>query len=366
MNKKIPLPFVGFEIEPHEAVFLGFLFVAFKYSMGEQYADSRGSLWLYSVAVLAGIGVLIWRCREEWKVLPNKLFFFGLAGCWVLLFSLLGNSVFAFTDSWAIFGWMFFNYNIPSTDAQYALFMPFVILALFYWKRKTLVAKPLEAWTGGLWLFAAGLAMHVMAFLIQQPKFSTIGFFLGLFGLMGLAWGKNWLKASLFPFFLLAFCVPLGGAATFGITMRLRLLVSWIVEHIAHLGLAPDLIRDGTQLFDAQHTFGYDVVAACSGIRSLMTLLVLTTIYGFVCFKLPWQRAVLIAAAMPLAVLGNVCRLCFTIGVAELFGQNAGKAVETDAGFITFLVALICVFFISNWLERFNKDSAPSEKAVAV
>src|SRR6202012_4246433 len=166
-------------------------------------------------------------------------------------------------------------------------------------------------------------------------------FFLGLYGLMGLAWGKNWLKASLFPFFLVAFCVPLGGAATFGITMRLRLVVSWIVEHISPLGLGPDLIRDGTQLFDAQHTFAYDVVAACSGIRSLMTLLVLTTVYGFVCFKQPWQRAVLIAAAIPLAILGNVCRLCFTIGVAELFGQNAGKAVETDAGFITFLVALV-------------------------
>jgi len=39
----------------------------------------------------------------------------------------------------------------------------------------------------------------------------------------------------------------------------LRLMVAWIVWAIAHLGLSPDVIREGTQLFDAQHTFGYDV-----------------------------------------------------------------------------------------------------------
>lgn len=353
----------SFEIKPHEIVYLILLVAVFNYTIGEQYALSLTAIYLYSVAVLAGLGVVIWRCREEWRLLPNKFFFFGLAGAWVLLFTFLGNSIFAFVDSGSIFGWMFFNYNIPSTDSEYALFMPFVILALFCWKRKELVAHPLGLWAGGIWLVAAALVVHLVAYLIQQPRLSAAAFFLGLYGLMGLAWGKNWLKACLFPYFLLVFCVPIGGAATLAITLRLRLLVSWIVEHIAHLGLAPDLVRDGTQLFDAQHTFAYDVVAACSGIRSLEALLVLTIVYGFVSFKLPWQRAVLIAFAVPIALLGNVCRLCFTIGVAELLGQDAGKAVESKFGFITFLVAIISVYFIANWLDKFNPAAVPEGKA---
>jgi exosortase/archaeosortase family protein len=105
-------------------------------------------------------------------------------------------------------------------------------------------------------------------------------------------------------------------------------------------------------LFDAQHTFAYEVAAACSGIRSLVALLALTTIYGFVNFKTPWKRAVMMLAALPLAVLGNVVRLCFTIGWRKLFGQNAGKAVETDAGFITFAVAVGCAFLLARWLEK--------------
>jgi exosortase/archaeosortase family protein len=134
-------------------------------------------------------------------------------------------------------------------------------------------------------------------------------------------------------------------------------MVSWIVYVIAHLGLAPDLIRDGTQLYDAQHTFGYEVAAACSGIHSLVALLALTTIYGFTTFKSPWKRAVLVLSALPLAVLGNVVRLCFTIGVAETFGQDAGKAVETKFGFITLLVAILCIFFISRLLEKSEPQS---------
>jgi exosortase/archaeosortase family protein len=50
-------------------------------------------------------------------------------------------------------------------------------------------------------------------------------------------------------------------------------------------------------------------------------------------------------------VFGNVARLCFTIFVAETFGQDAAKAVENKFGFITIVVAILCIFCISRWLE---------------
>jgi exosortase len=226
------------------------------------------------------------------------------------------------------------------------------VLALFWWKRQELVARPLITWAPAILLIAAGLLAHLLGYVIQHPHLSYVGFFIGIYGFTGLAWGKNWLKASFFPFFLLAFCVPTGG--TDWLTLRMRLLVSWLVAGIAHLGLAPDLVRDGTQLMSADHTYAYEVVAACSGIRSLTALLALTTIYGFVCFKSPLSRAAMILSAFPLAILGNVIRLCFTIMVSELGGQSWGKAVETKAGFVTFAVAIACVYFLGRWLERFE------------
>ena len=266
-------------------------------------------------------------------------------------------------NSDSIFAWAFDIYTAPDGDTGFALFIPFAVLGLFVWKRKELLAKPADLWAPGVFLVATGLLFHLLGYTIQQPRLSFTGFFVGLYGLTGMAWGRHWLKASLFPYFLLLFCVPAFG--TEWLSFKLRLIVSWIVEHIAHLGLAPDLIRDGTQLFDAQRTFGYEVAAACSGIRSLMALLVLTTVYGFIMFKEPWKRGAMVLSALPLAVLGNVARLCFTIGVAEMFGQESGKLVETQFGFITFAVAIGCIYLLGRWLDKPEKTIPAAGKEAA-
>lgn len=333
-------------------------------------ARFRYSAWpliLFGAAITAGVAVVAARSPDEWQRIPNKTFFFVLAAAWVALFAFLGNSVFGYLDSPSLFAWLFDIYTSPLSDTGYGILIPFVVLGLFWRKRKELVAQPLGLWWPGILIFAFGLFLHLTGYLIQQPKLSVVGFFTGLYGLTGLAWGKNWLKASFFPFFLLGFCLPVDDLLN-SFTLQLRLFVSWIVAAIGHnIFLLPDrdLVRDGTTLFNADHTFAYDVAAACSGIRSLVALLALTTIYGFLQFKSPWKRAVMMLAAMPLAVLGNVVRLCFTIAVAELFGQNAGKAVETKFGLITFAVALGCVLLIGHWLEKSELRTPPTSEKVA-
>ena len=352
-NQKPP-PLLGL-VWPREVPLLALVAYGF-YQTSAEFRGAPWPVWWFGGAVLAGVALLAGRCPEQWRVLPNKLFFFALAALWTALFVCLGNSTFGYLDSNSIFAWVFDPYTAPNGDGQYGVFMPFAILGLLWWKREQLVASPPRLWWPGIFLVVAGLLAHLLGYVIQQPRLSLIGFFAGLYGLTGLAWGRHWLRTSWFPFFLLVFCIPPGG--TDWLTLRMRLLVSWIVEHIAHLGLAPDLVRDGTQLLDAEHTFGYEVAAACSGIRSLTALLVLTTIYAFMNFKAPWRRVAMIGATFPLAILGNVARLCFTIVVAEVGGQSAGKAVETNAGFITFAVAIGCVFLLGRWLDE-NKTKVP-------
>ncbi len=359
MNKK-QLPY---GLEPHEIAFLILVGAAFYFSSAE-FWKKPWPIYVFSAALLAAVPVLIFRCREEWQQLPNKIFIGALAAAWVALFVFLGNATFDYADSPSLLAWMFNIYTSPLVDEGHGLLIPFVVLALFWWKRKVLLAQPSGLWWPALGLIVFALLLHLVGFVAQQQRLSVVGFFLGLYGLTGLAWGRHWLKASFFPFFLLAFCIPVGEFSA-PLTLPMRLMVSRIVEIVAHLGLAPDLIREGTQLFDAQHTFGYEVAAACSGIRSLVALLALTTIYGFVNFQSPWKRAVMMLVAAPLSVLGNVVRLCFTISVAEMFGQNAGKAVETDFGFITFLVAVGCAFLVSRWLEKITDGPTLADKPAA-
>ena len=346
---------------PHEVVILAVLAWSLHICTDQRGLALPGNL--YGGALTAAVGALAWRCREEWRVLPGKFLFVALLAAWVALFFFLGNATLGYQTSPSLFTWMFDIYTSPLTDEQHGMIMPFIVLGLFWWKRKELVAQPAAPWWPALGLVAAGLLLHLAGFVVQQTRLSVIGFFAGIYGLTGLIWGRHWLKASAFPFFLFAFCMPVGELAD-GLTLPLRLLVARIVEMVAHLGLAPDLVRQGTQLMDSQRTFAYEVAPACSGIRSLVALLALTTIYGFVSFRTPWKRAVMLLAALPLAVLGNVVRLCFTVGVAETFGQNAGKMVETDFGFITFAVAIGCVYLLVRWLEK-SEPTPPSQPVAA-
>ncbi|MEI6074072.1 MAG: exosortase/archaeosortase family protein [Verrucomicrobiota bacterium] len=356
-NKTLP-----YGLRPLEIGYLILLAAAFYYS-DEKFRGSPWPIPLFGAAVIGGVAVLVGRCQEEWRTLPNKAFFFILAIAWVTLFLFYGNSNLGYVHSASLYAWLMDSYTAPGGDNQYGLMIPFVVLGLFWWKRKQLVAQPAGFWWPGILLLILGLLLHLGGFLVQQSQLSVVGLFTGLYGLMGLAWGRYWLKASLFPYFLLGFCIPTGGLQD-GFTFQLRLLVSWMVAGVAHMGLSPDLIREGTQLFDGQHTFGYEVAAACSGIHSIVALLALLTIFGFVTFKSPWRRGTMMVAAIPLAVLGNVVRLCFTIGVAETFGQAAGKMVETKFGFVTFVVALSCAYVLARWLEKGELDS-PKAKIAA-
>ena len=288
--------------------------------------------------------------------LPDKGLFLGLLVAWAALFHFLGNSTLGYFKTSSIFGWLRAIY-ITSADEGHIVLIPVVVLALFWWKRKTLLDGPKGVWWPALGLVVLALLLHLAGFIIQQTRLSIVAFFLGLYGLTGLVWGRHWLRNSFFPFFLFIFCIP-GTAIAEPVTFQLRLFVAQIVTVISH-GLGIGVIRDGTQLFNLQHTFGYDVAPACSGIRSLISLLALTTVYGFVIFRSPRKRLLMAIMAIPLAVLGNVTRLTFVIITAETMGQDAGAWVEQKFGFVTFAVAIGCVALLGHWLREPAPDAAP-------
>jgi exosortase len=229
-----------------------------------------------------------------------------------------------------------------------------VVLALFWWKRKPLLAVPKANWWPAFGLVLVALVLHLGGYLIQQTRVSVVAFFVGLYGLMGLVWGWRFLCAALFPFLLFAFCLPWTALAD-PLTMPLRLFSAWLASGAAQV-LGVDMVRDGTQLFNASRTFAYDVAPACSGIRSLLSLFALTTTFGFVVFRSWWKRAALIALALPLALAGNALRLTLVMVTAEGFGQEAGAAVETNLGFITFVLAIACLLWL-DWLWREPKEA---------
>jgi exosortase len=307
---------------------------------------------------------------ECWQRLPNKVFFFTLLAAWVLLFQFLGNSILGYVHTSSLFGWLSDTYNAggEQNDNNYGNFIPFLVVGIFWWKRKELLAVPLKLWLPGLLLLALALALHIFGYVIQQPAFSTVAFFVGIYALMGLAWGREWLRHSAYPFFLFAFSIPLTAHLNF-ILFPLRLFVCWLVEMIAHI-VGIDIIRQGTQLIDPSGTFQYEVAAACGGIRSLIAVFLLATVYGFAMFRSPGKRIFLMALAGPFAVLGNMLRLLVIIVAAEMGGQQWGNYVHEGGPFgiislLPYVPGIVGLLWVGRWLEKreAKNKSAQGERA---
>ena len=327
-----------------------------------------------------------------WQQLPHKGFFFVLLAAWLMLFQFLGNSTFGYVDTPSLFHWMANAYSTgnlhwaprilqsPMTalsklmggDDAHGFFIPIIVLVLFWWKRKELFALRSQPWGPGLLVLALALVLHVVGYVVQQPRFSIVALFTGIYGMMGLAWGRSWLRASFFPFFLFVFAVPLGSIAE-PITFPLRLLVTKIVAFICGDLLGMDVVSEGTRLLKMPGGYEYEVAAACSGIRSLVAITALAIVYAFAFFRGNGERALLIFSAIPLAIVGNTFRLLAIVIAAEIRGQQAGnKMHESDFGsLLPYVPVILGLILIGRWLEnrKANKpltDGEPRPQPTAI
>lgn len=284
-----------------------------------------------------------------------------LWGAWILVFHFVGNSTLGYVETNSMFGWWFWVQTrgldagnllgIFDQDEAHAWFMPVVAGALIWRERSAVGRLDLRPAWWALAIFLAALVLHFCGYVVQQTRLSVAAFAIGLYALSGFVLGGGWMRLTLFPFGLLLLCVPLGNSAEF-ITFPLRVFVSKIAVGFTNGVLGLDVVREGTQLYNSARTFQFDVAPACSGIRSLVALGAIMTIYGYLALESNWRRILMVLAAVPLAVLGNALRIITTIVVAETSGQEAGARIEQKLGFLTFAVALVGALALGRLLQE--------------
>src|SRR5438132_13597797 len=103
-----------------------------------------------NIGVLEGFRVEFLKC---WQRLPHKAVFFLLLIVWLGLFHVLGASNTGVINTPSLLKWMYLVSRPNSTmdrDDSHALLIPVVVLGLFWWKRKHLLAADLRSWMPGL------------------------------------------------------------------------------------------------------------------------------------------------------------------------------------------------------------------------
>jgi exosortase len=302
---------------------------------------------------------------EAWRAMPNKCLFFVLLGGWVLLFALLGNPTMGYFKTPSLFGWLYGAYTRPGSEDEHGLLIPFIVLGLLWWKRRALLEIEKQVWLPGLIPFALAAALHVVGYLIQQPRLSAAGLFGGLYALIAVVWGWRFARACFFPMVLLVFSMPLGDVIE-PVTIPLRMISTKAALFVVRDLLGIQVLAEGVMIMDPKGTYQYEVAAPCSGIHSFIAMLALTTIYGFITFRTNWRRGLIAFLALPLALMGNVLRLVCIIVAAEAFGREAGEFVHNWFGFATFLMALFVMFVVGGWLREPDVDGTMAGTAKAV
>lgn len=287
---------------------------------------------------------------------------------WLALFHWLGNSTFGYVATPSLFGWLYPLYD-ANPDDGIGLLAPLVTIWMISQRRKELESLTWNPWLPSLGWVVLGLLLHLAGYQVQQGRVSVLGMIVGLYGITGLYWGRDWLKLARFPFSMLLFCIPTSVYLA-AVTFKLRLFVATVATGFCTEILGMHILRKGTEVYnvgpDGLPGFRFEVAAACSGIRSLTAVLLLVLVYGFLFFKSPIRRLILLVCAPALAVLGNIFRLITVFIVGESLGQEAGAKIESGFGFVTFIgVAIGGTLLLGRWLKEKpeNPQSVPETAA---
>jgi exosortase len=223
-------------------------------------------------------------------------------------------------------------------DMGHGFFVP-VIAGLIAWKKRDQIADKLPApnWWGLAIMLWAGFQLYI-ATLGAELFLARTSFVFSIVGAVLLLGGTEYLRIFSFPLFLLLFMVPIPAVIYNQITFPLQLLASRAAESTIDLLQIP-VIREGNVLILPQQTL--NVVEACSGIRSLLTLTFLSLVYGYFFEKRNWVRVVLFCSTIPIAIVANAGRVAFTGVISQFKPELAEGWFHEAQGWVIFMIGLV-------------------------
>lgn len=225
-------------------------------------------------------------------------------------------------------------------DMGHGFFVPLVAGFMVWQRRYKLLSIPCQPNRWGL-VFVIFAGLQALAGTLGAELFTArLAFVIALFGVILYLAGKACVNALLLPLLLMLFMIPIPQIIYARLTLSLQILASQLGEVlIGWMGIP--VIRTGNLLELPSQTL--NVVDACSGIRSLLSLLFLSQVYAYFADKRIWVRWVLFVATVPIAIGANAMRVAITGLLSEMNTKLAQGAYHELEGYIVFAIALVAL-----------------------
>ncbi len=243
-------------------------------------------------------------------------------------------------ERWSAVSWLVSSWN-AETDYEHAWMVPLIAAAMLYQARArvaaSFAARGNVCWGGAL-LALCGALLYVAAFRTVQGRVAVGALPLLLTGSVWFFGGREAGKYCAFPFFFLWMSIPLPGFQQ--ATVGMQLLATQAAHGLAGLFGVPTIV-EGTNILSANGTWDtYSIAGGCSGMRSLMALLMIATAWAYMSRLEWWKKGVLALSAIPLAIAGNAFRVGSIFICAEYINPAfASKTWHDWSGLLFFFPA---------------------------
>jgi len=236
-------------------------------------------------------------------------------------------------------------------DPNYAHgFFVLPMAAWLAWRRRdAFIRAPRVPSTLGLIVVAAGAVLYVAGVVAAEFFTTRVSLVVVAAGLVLALEGRERFRTMAFPIAFLLFMVPLPYVFYYRLTFPLQVESSRLAASLLATAGMP-LVREGNVIH--LESYSLEVVTACSGLRSIMTL---GTIGVFLLDAIPLTRGALpvyIALIIPIAVAANVARLVATAGIAAIGGPEAAQSFLHElSGLVVFVTGLAALLMCAKGLQ---------------
>lgn len=232
-------------------------------------------------------------------------------------------------------------------DFSYCPLVACVVLYLVWERRFVLRATPSRHSPAGAVLFLAGISLYWLGELGGEYFTLYLSLWCTGVGLLWMYMGWEKVKAVSFALFLAIAVFPLPYFINNTLMVELKLASSRMGVGMIHM-MGMSAYREGN-IIDLGLT-QLQVVDACSGMRYLLPLVILSLLIAYWTRASLWKKALLVASSVPLAVLINGARIAGTGVMSHLWGAQAAEGFfHSFSGWLVFMVmvpGLLCEMWI--------------------
>jgi len=231
-------------------------------------------------------------------------------------------------------------WNDPGSS--HGMLIPPFALYLAWMRRSLTLAEPAVPDARGIWLTLLACLMLIVGILGAEFFLTRASFVVLLAGLIWTFWGPGRFRTLLFPLVLLLTMIPLPQIIYNLLAAPLQLFASEVATEL-----------DGNVIHLAGISLG--VAEACSGLRSLSSLVTASLLVGFLQCTRIRTRILIVALSVPVAIGMNVVRVAGTALIAEHNQEYALGYYHSFSGWLVFLVGFgivaLAAKILHAWME---------------